>query len=166
MTATMDSTTNQAKTPGIGRVARVTGPVVDVEFPVEAMPELFNALTVDVSFDEGEEGGGTRMLTLEVAQHIGDNMVRTISMQPTDGLVRGAPVQDSGGPISVPVGEITKGHVWNTLGEPLDVDKATLDIKERWGIHRQAPAFDQLESKTEVFNTGIKVIDLLKMFEP
>ena len=161
MTATMDQATPHAKTPGVGRVARVTGPVVDVEFPVEAMPELFNALNVDVSFDQGEEGGGTRMLTLEVAQHIGDNMVRTISMQPTDGLVRGAPVRDTGGPISVPVGEVTKGHVWNTLGEPLDVDKSTLDIKERWGIHRSAPAFDQLESKTEVFSTGIKVIDLL-----
>ena len=161
MTATMDSATTHAKAPGVGRVARVTGPVVDVEFPVEAMPELFNALNVDVSFDQGEEGGGTRMLTLEVAQHIGDNMVRTISMQPTDGLVRGAEVRDTGAPISVPVGEITKGHVWNTLGEPLDVDKSTLDIKERWGIHRSAPAFDQLESKTEVFSTGIKVIDLL-----
>ena len=162
MTAATDSpTTPAAKSPGIGRVARVTGPVVDVEFPVEAMPELFNALTVDVSFGAGEEGGGARMLTLEVEQHIGDNLVRTISMQPTDGLVRGADVRDTGGPITVPVGEITKGHVWNTLGEPLDVDKSTLDIKERWGIHRSAPPFDQLESKTEVFSTGIKVIDLL-----
>ena len=162
MTAATDSpTTPAAKSPGIGRVARVTGPVVDVEFPVEAMPELFNALTVDVSFGAGEEGGGARMLTLEVEQHIGDNMVRTISMQPTDGLVRGADVRDTGGPITVPVGEITKGPVWNTLGEPLDVDKSTLDIKERWGIHRSAPPFDQLESKTEVFSTGIKVIDLL-----
>jgi F-type H+/Na+-transporting ATPase subunit beta len=162
MTATTDSSTAPAtKTPGIGRVARVTGPVVDVEFPVEAMPELFNALTVDVSLDASVEGEGARMLTLEVEQHIGDNMVRTISMQPTDGLVRGAAVRDSGGPISVPVGEVTKGHVWNTLGEPLDVDKASLNIKERWGIHRPAPAFDQLESKTEVFSTGIKVIDLL-----
>ena len=162
MTAATDSpTTPAAKSPGIGRVARVTGPVVDVEFPVEAMPELFSALTVDVSFGAGEEGGGARMLTLEVEQHIGDNMVRTISMQPTDGLVRGADVRDTGGPITVPVGEITKGHVWNTLGEPLDVDKSTLDIKERWGIHRSAPPFDQLESKTEVFSTGIKVIDLL-----
>ena len=162
MTAATDSpTTPAAKSPGIGRVARVTGPVVDVEFPVEAMPELFNALTVDVSFGAGEEGGGARMLTLEVEQNIGDNMVRTISMQPTDGLVRGADVRDTGGPITVPVGEITKGHVWNTLGEPLDVDKSTLDIKERWGIHRSAPPFDQLESKTEVFSTGIKVIDLL-----
>ncbi len=82
-------------------------------------------------------------------------------MQPTDGLVRGAPVQDTGDAITVPVGDVTKGHVWNTLGVPLDVDAASLDISERWSIHRQAPAFDQLESKTEVFTTGIKVIDLL-----
>ena len=155
MTATTETTT------GVGRVARVTGPVVDVEFPVEAMPELYNALTVDVSFDSGDEGGGAQTLTLEVAQHIGDNMVRAISMQPTDGLVRGAPVQDTGDAITVPVGDVTKGHVWNTLGVPLDVDAASLDISERWSIHRQAPAFDQLESKTEVFTTGIKVIDLL-----
>ena len=90
MTATTETTT------GVGRVARVTGPVVDVEFPVEAMPALYNALTVDVSLDIGDDGGGAQTLTLEVAQHIGDNMVRAVSMQPTDGLVRGAPVHDSG----------------------------------------------------------------------
>ncbi|NBO45992.1 MAG: F0F1 ATP synthase subunit beta [Actinobacteria bacterium] len=139
-----------------GRVARVTGPVVDVEFPVEAMPALFNALTVEVEFS-----GTKRTLTLEVAQHLGDNLVRTISMQPTDGLVRGASVHDTGNAISVPVGDVTKGHVWNALGESLDVPTSSLEVKERWGIHRQAPSFDQLESKTEVFQTGIKVIDLL-----
>ena len=95
MTATTETKT------GVGRVARVTGPVVDVEFPVEAMPELFNALHVDVNFDDGEEGGGKRLLTLEVAQHIGDNMVRAISMQPTDGLVRGAEVRDTGDVITL-----------------------------------------------------------------
>jgi F-type H+-transporting ATPase subunit beta len=146
---------------GVGRVARVTGPVVDVEFPVEAMPALFNALNVDITLEQGDAGAKTHTLTLEVAQHIGDNMVRTISMQPTDGLVRGAPVRDTGDAILVPVGDVTKGHVWNTLGVPLDVKASDLDIKERWSIHRQPPAFDQLESKTEVFNTGIKVIDLL-----
>ena len=146
---------------GVGRVARVTGPVVDVEFPVEAMPELMNALEVEVSFGAGEEGGGTRTLTLEVAQHLGDNLVRAISMQPTDGLVRGADVRDTGDSITVPVGDVTKGHVWNALGKPLDVEESSLDITERWGIHRQPPPFDQLEAKTEVFWTGIKVIDLL-----
>ncbi len=140
-----------------GRVARVTGPVVDVEFPVEGMPELYHALHVDV--DLGEIG--KRTLTLEVAQHLGDNMVRAISLQPTDGLVRGAEVRNTGDSITVPVGDVTKGHVWNTLGQPLDVEESSLQINERWGIHRQPPSFDQLEAKTEVFETGIKVIDLL-----
>ena len=140
-----------------GRVARVTGPVVDVEFPVEGMPALYNALHVEV--DLGEIGKKT--LTLEVALHLGDNMVRTISMQPTDGLVRGTEVINTGDQITVPVGNVTKGHVWNTLGIPLDVPAESLEITERWGIHREPPTFDQLESKTEVFETGIKVIDLL-----
>jgi F-type H+-transporting ATPase subunit beta len=141
---------------GTGRVARVIGPVVDVEFPAEAMPEIYYALHVDVTF-----GGTTRTLTLEVEQHIGDNIVRTISLQPTDGLVRGAEVSSTGAPISVPVGEVTKGHVFNALGEPLDVPASTLKVEERWPIHRLAPPLDQLESKTEMFVTGIKVIDLL-----
>jgi F-type H+/Na+-transporting ATPase subunit beta len=146
---------------GVGRVARVTGPVVDIEFPVESMPELMNALNVDVDFGDHEEGGGSRTLTLEVALHLGDNLVRAISMEPTDGLVRGAEVRDTGDAITVPVGDVTKGHVWNALGKPLDVPESSLEITERWGIHRQPPAFDQLEAKTEVFWTGIKVIDLL-----
>jgi F-type H+/Na+-transporting ATPase subunit beta len=162
MTATIDSATDSANAPrGVGRVTRVTGPVVDVEFSVEDMPELNNALTTEVDLGDQGEGTGKRQLTFEVAQHIGDNMVRAISMQPTDGLVRGAPVADTGAPISVPVGDVTKGHVWNTLGIPLDVDPSSIEITERWPIHRPAPSFDQLESKTEVFVTGIKVIDLL-----
>ncbi|MFZ1854862.1 MAG: F0F1 ATP synthase subunit beta [Candidatus Nanopelagicales bacterium] len=157
MTATTETTV------GVGRVARVTGPVVDVEFPAEAMPEIFNALHTTVTFtsDDPEVEDVTRLLTLEVALHIGDNMVRAISMQPTDGLTRGGTVEDTGSPIMVPVGDVTKGHVWNTLGIPLDVPADSLDIETRWPIHRQPPAFDQLESKTEVFETGIKVIDLL-----
>ena len=139
-----------------GRVARVIGPVVDIEFPADAMPAIFNALKAEVTMS-----GETRTLTLEVALHIGDNLVRAISMQPTDGMVRGTPVTDSGAAISVPVGDVTKGHVFNTLGESLDVPTSSLDIKERWPIHRNAPSFDQLESKTEMFETGIKVIDLL-----
>jgi F-type H+-transporting ATPase subunit beta len=152
MTATVE---NETAT-GTGRVARVIGPVVDVEFPAEAMPEIYFALHVDVTY-----GGETRTLTLEVEQHIGDNMVRAISLQPTDGLVRGAEVSNTGEPISVPVGDVTKGHVFNALGVPLDVDQASLNITERWPIHRLAPPLDQLESKTEMFVTGIKVIDLL-----
>ncbi|HEY9474624.1 MAG TPA: F0F1 ATP synthase subunit beta [Mycobacteriales bacterium] len=139
-----------------GRVARVIGPVVDVEFTRDAIPNLYNALHVNV-----ELGGVTSTLTLEVAQHLGEGLVRAVSMQPTDGLVRGAGVTDTGEAISVPVGNVTKGHVWNVLGHPLDVAESELDITDRWPIHRSAPAFDQLEGKTEMFETGIKVIDLL-----
>ena len=151
----MSSTTDTKNV--TGRVARVTGPVVDVEFPVDAIPELFHDLYVEITLP----GAETKTLTLEVAQHIGDGMVRAISMQPTDGLVRGATVKSSGAPISVPVGDVTLGHVWNTLGKPLDVSESSLNIKERWPIHRQPPKFDELEPKTEMFVTGIKVIDLL-----
>ena len=150
MTTTVETAT------ATGRVARVIGPVVDVEFPVDAMPDIYNALHVDL-----EIGGETRTLTLEVAQHIGDNMIRAISMQPTDGLVRGAPVADTGGAITVPVGDVTKGHVFNALGSPLDVKPSQIDVTDRWPIHRQAPAFDQLQPKTEMMVTGIKVLDLL-----
>jgi F-type H+-transporting ATPase subunit beta len=139
-----------------GRVVRVTGPVVDVEFGHNNIPDLNQALTTEI-----ELGELSKTLTLEVAQHIGDDMVRAIALQPTDGLVRGAEVTDTGGPISVPVGDVTKGHVFNALGDPLDVKASELDIKERWPIHRDPPPFDQLESKTEMFTTGIKVIDLL-----
>jgi len=142
---------------GAGRVSRIIGPVIDVEFPADAMPAMYNLLTVEV-----ELSGEKKSLNLEVAQHIGDNMVRAISLQPTDGVVRGAPVRDSGGPITVPVGEVTLGHVFNTTGDCLNLKGGEkLEVGERWGIHRPAPAFDQLESKTVMFETGIKVIDLL-----
>jgi F-type H+/Na+-transporting ATPase subunit beta len=159
MTATVDNTVGDgggAGREGTGRVVRVTGPVVDVEFPAEQIPGIYNALHVDVNL-----AGETRTLTLEVAQDIGDNVVRAIAMQPTDGLVRDAPVADTGASIEVPVGDVTKGHVWNVLGETLDVPTASLKITERWGIHRNPPAFDQLEARTEILETGIKVIDLL-----
>jgi F-type H+-transporting ATPase subunit beta len=156
MTVTAEETYTPAAEGGIGRVARVIGPVVDVEFAPDEMPELFNALHVEATI-----GADTRVITLEVAGHIGDNTVRAISLNPTDGLVRGAPVQDTGAPISVPVGDVTKGHVFNALGVPMDVDISTLDIKQRWPIHRASPPFAELESKTEMLVTGIKVIDLL-----
>lgn len=140
-----------------GRVARVIGPVVDVEFPVDAMPDIYNALHVEVA--DPALAGEKKTLTLEVAQHLGDGLVRTISMQPTDGLVRQAAVTDTGASISVPVGDFTKGKVFNTLGEVLNSDEQY--DGERWGIHRKAPRFDELESKTEMFETGVKVIDLL-----
>jgi len=165
MTATVDKAAgSDSGHTGIGRVARVIGPVVDVEFGVDDLPEIYNALEVDIDLsgeDEDVEGLHKHTLTLEVSQHIGDNLIRAISMQPTDGLVRGAPVRDTGGQISVPVGDVTKGHVFNALGKVLDVPEDSLKITERWPIHRPSPPFDQLESKTEMFETGIKVIDLL-----
>ena len=138
-----------------GRVVRVTGPVVDVEFSREAVPALFNALKVEVTLRDL-----AKTLTLEVAQHLGDNVVRAISMQPTDGLVRGAEVVDTGDPIKVPVGDEVKGHVFNTLGECLDEPGYGKDL-EHWAIHRPAPPFDQLEGRTEMLETGLKVVDLL-----
>ncbi len=151
----MTASVEETKT-ATGRVARVTGAVIDVEFSVDTMPNIYNALKIEVTLS-----GETRTLTLEVAQHIGDNMARAISLQPTDGVMRGTPVFDTGGPISVPVGDGVKGHVFNTIGESLDVPSSSLEVTERWPIHRHAPAFDQLESKTEILETGIKVIDLL-----
>ncbi|MCW2528937.1 MAG: F-type H+-transporting ATPase subunit beta [Pseudonocardiales bacterium] len=157
MTATLDKSASPDETPAVaGRVVRVIGPVVDVEFGRNNMPEIFNALKVQI-----ELGELSKTMTLEVAQHIGDDMVRTIALQPTDGLVRGAIVTDTGGPITVPVGDITKGHVFNALGEPLDAAGKELEFPERWSIHRNPPAFADLESKTEPMWTGIKVIDLL-----
>ena len=150
------------KTPGTGRISRVIGPVVDVEFPPDQLPEMYNALTVEYTGMGGAEAGQTQTMTLEVAQHLGDNIVRSIALKPTDGLVRGAKVMDTGSPISVPVGDITKGHVFNVIGDCLNLKEGeTLEVKERWSIHRTPPAFDKLESKTQMFETGIKVIDLL-----
>jgi F-type H+/Na+-transporting ATPase subunit beta len=142
---------------GDGRVLRVIGPVVDVEFAPDDLPEINFALTVERTL-----GGETSEITMEVAQHIGDNAVRAVAMRPTDGLVRGAPVHNTGESITVPVGQKTLGHVFNVLGTALDDPDATFD--ERWPIHRDAPPFDELEPKTQMFETGIKVIDLLEPY--
>ncbi|MFV0427975.1 MAG: F0F1 ATP synthase subunit beta [Arachnia sp.] len=158
MTALNDAVTT---TPGVGRVTRVIGPVVDVEFPAEQMPDIYNALTVEVPDVGSETAGATRSMTMEVALHIGENVVRAICLKPTDGLQRGAEVRDTGAPITVPVGDITKGHVWNVTGDVLNVDPASINISERWPIHRPAPKFDELESETAMLETGIKVLDLL-----
>ncbi|GAB47028.1 F0F1 ATP synthase subunit beta [Mobilicoccus pelagius] len=157
-TTYVEPTTSGQTEGGVGRLSRIIGPVVDVEFPADSMPEQYNLLHTEVTL-----GGETKRINLEVAQHIGNNLVRAISLQPTDGLVRGQEVRDTGGPISVPVGDVTLGHVFNATGDCLDLvgTDETLEITERWGIHRPAPAFDQLESKTQMFETGIKVIDLL-----
>ena len=147
MTATAEKTA--------GRVVRITGPVVDVEFPRGSVPELFNALHAEISYKDL-----SKTLTLEVAQHLGDNLVRTISMQPTDGLVRGVEVTDTGTSISVPVGDGVKGHVFNALGDCLDEPGYGKDF-EHWSIHRKPPAFADLEPRTEMLETGLKVVDLL-----
>ncbi len=142
-----------------GRVVRVIGPVVDVEFPPSELPEINTALTVDVNL-----GGETTTITCEVAQHIGDSQVRTVALKPTDGLVRGAPVINTGAPISVPVGEGVLGHVYNVLGEPLDTTMDQIHAADRWPIHRDSPPFDELEPKSVMLETGIKVIDLLEPY--
>ncbi|MBD0023262.1 F0F1 ATP synthase subunit beta [Gordonia pseudamarae] len=155
MTAAVTTPTEGKAGSTQGRVVRIIGPVVDVEFPRGSIPELFNALHAEVTL-----AAVAKTLTLEVAQHLGDNLVRTISMQPTDGLVRGAAVSDTGFPIRVPVGDVVKGHVFNALGDCLDSPGLGRD-GEQWGIHRKPPAFSELEGKTEILETGIKVIDLL-----
>src|SRR5437870_6400185 len=140
-----------------GRVVRVIGPVVDVDFPPDQLPEINTALEVERTLD-----GETTTIVCEVAQHIGDSTIRAIAMRPTDGLVRGAPVANTGHPIRVPVGQKTLGHVYNVLGQPLDVDH--VEAEDYWPIHRPPPPFDELEPKVEMFETGIKVIDLLEPY--
>jgi F-type H+/Na+-transporting ATPase subunit beta len=141
-----------------GRILAITGPVIDVEFPPAGMPELGNALTVERTIS-----GETDTITAEVSQHIGQSVVRAICMKQTDGLVRGAKVTNTGAPITVPVGPSTLGHVYNVLGEPVDGSTVPDDV-ERWPIHRSSPAFEDLEPQTEMFETGIKVIDLLEPY--
>ncbi|MEZ5269146.1 MAG: hypothetical protein R2789_11500 [Microthrixaceae bacterium] len=140
-----------------GRIVAIAGPVVDVEFPPNTLPEINTALEFTTLVD-----GTDTVITAEVAQQIGDSRVRAIAMKPTDGLVRGTPVRNTGAGISVPVGDVTLGHVFNVLGQPLDVE--SVDAEERWEIHREAPAFDTLEPKATMFPTGIKVIDLLTSY--
>ncbi|MDN5685505.1 MAG: F0F1 ATP synthase subunit beta [Brachybacterium sp.] len=153
------TTTAPAPATATGRIARVTGAVVDIEFPPGNIPAMYNALTVSV---EMSGGLGSTDLTLETAQHLGDGMVRAIALKPTDGLVRGQDVTDTGAPISVPVGDATLGTVFDVVGNALNLPEGeSLEVSERWPIHRKAPNFDQLESKTQMFETGIKSIDLL-----
>jgi F-type H+-transporting ATPase subunit beta len=144
----------------IGKVVQVIGPVLDVEFEPERLPELYTALTIDQAGD----GGHRVKLTAEVQQHIGRNQVRAVAMSSTDGVVRGMPARDTGGPITVPVGEAALGRILNVIGEPVDDGAAIPAGTERWPIHRTPPEFVALEPKTEVFETGIKVIDLLAPF--
>jgi F-type H+-transporting ATPase subunit beta len=140
----------------LGHVVQVMGPVVDVRFNEGELPELNNALTVDI-----HKGDETTSLTLEVALHQGDNVVRTIAMASTDALRRGAEVTDTGSSITVPVGEATLGRVFNVLGEHIDLGESIPESERRDPIHRQAPTFDELTTNVEILETGIKVVDLL-----
>ncbi|MGI5950674.1 MAG: F0F1 ATP synthase subunit beta [Brooklawnia sp.] len=155
MTVT-DTLSEVTPTTGAGRVTRVIGSVIDVQFPSDRIPDIHNALVVDAGVGEDR-----RPITIEVQLQIGDNEVRCIALKPTDGVRRGSPVADTGGPITVPVGQVTKGHVWNVTGEVLNADPATVEVTERWPIHRTPPPFDALQPETQMLQTGIKVIDLL-----
>jgi F-type H+-transporting ATPase subunit beta len=157
MTMTAD---NQTKLKD-GRVVAIAGPVVDVEFPPDALPEINTALELEIELE-----GETITVVGEVAQQIGDGRCRIICMKPTDGLKRGTVVRNLGRGISMPVGDGVLGHVFNVLGEPLDTHgkEITEGIDDRWEIHRDPPPFDQLEPKAEMFETGIKVIDLLEPY--
>ena len=154
MTMTDTSPTETASKDG--RVVGIAGPVIDVEFPRGALPELNNAVEFDIELE-----GETIKVLAEVAQQLGDGRVRAVCMKPTDGLVRGTPVRNLGHGIQVPVGEKVLGHIWNVWGQPLDDAPDGFDEMERWDIHRPAPDFDALEPSARVFPTGIKVIDLL-----
>ncbi|OCS85262.1 F0F1 ATP synthase subunit beta [Caryophanon latum] len=140
-----------------GHVLQVMGPVVDVKFSNGQLPAIYNSLTVTIA----RPNEAATVLTLEVALHLGDDVVRTIAMSSTDGLQRGAEVTDSGAPISVPVGEATLGRVFNVLGEPIDLGADVPADIRRDSIHREAPKFEQLSTKVEILETGIKVVDLL-----
>ncbi|GGE81832.1 F0F1 ATP synthase subunit beta [Priestia taiwanensis] len=142
-----------------GRVIQIMGPVVDVKFENGKLPEIYNALTVKQ--EARNENEVSIDLTFEVALHLGDDTVRTVAMASTDGLVRGIEVVDTGGPISVPVGDITLGRVFNVLGNNIDLDGEIAKDVRRDPIHRQAPSFEQLSTKVEILETGIKVVDLL-----
>src|SRR5213595_3012228 len=144
----------------IGKVVQVIGPVLDVEFESEHLPELYNALRIREKSDSGADID----VTVEVQQHIGRNQVRAVAMSSTDAVVRGRNVEDTGAPIKVPVGEAALGRILNVLGEPVDNGPAIPADVERWPIHRPAPLFANLEPKTEIFDTGIKVVDLIAPF--
>jgi F-type H+/Na+-transporting ATPase subunit beta len=138
-----------------GRVIQITGPVVDIEFPAGRLPAIYNAVEI-------ARGDGAKIVC-EVQQHLGNNWVRSVAMTTTDGLARGVAAVDTGGPISVPVGQVTLGRVFNVLGETID-EKGPVAVSEHLPIHRPAPAFDQQTTETEIFETGIKVIDLVCPF--
>jgi len=143
----------------IGNVTQVIGPVVDISFKGGELPALYNAILIKKTGEDGNE----EVITLEVAQHLGDNVVRAVAMLPTDGLVRGMPAEDTGQPISVPVGENVLGRILNVVGQPVD-DKPPVETDVTWSIHRDAPSLEDQDTSTEMLETGIKVIDLLEPY--
>ncbi|HVF74418.1 MAG TPA: F0F1 ATP synthase subunit beta, partial [Acidimicrobiales bacterium] len=156
--ANVEPTTEQAPLKD-GRIVAIVGPVVDVEFAPDALPEINTALEFDIETEQG-----TIVVTAEVAQHIGESRVRAIAMKQTDGLKRGTPVRNTGKGISVPVGSATLGHVFNVIGETLDTGGEMIEGDARWEIHRPAPPFDELEPQSKMFETGLKVVDLLEPY--
>jgi F-type H+-transporting ATPase subunit beta len=150
------ATASEAKA---GRVIQVIGPVVDVEFDAGRLPAIYNAIRIS-----GTVAGQTVDIVCEVQQHLGENRVRAVAMKPTDGLQRGMTVEDSGAPISVPVGAATLGRVLNVLGEPVDFPDRPVQATEHWPIHRAAPTLEQQSTELKMFETGIKVIDLLEPY--
>ena len=149
-----------ATAPSVGKIVQVIGPVLDVEFPADHLPELYNALEITATTESGQP----IRVVAEVQQHIGRNQVRAVAMSTTDAVVRGMPVNDTGSAITVPVGAAALGRILNVLGEPVDQGAEIPKSTERWPIHRKRPEFVALEPKTEVFETGIKVIDLFAPF--
>jgi F-type H+/Na+-transporting ATPase subunit beta len=147
-----------------GKVIQITGPVIDVEFPPGELPAIYNALEIDRPKTDGDAKDGDGKLTVEVQQHLGNNWVRAVAMSSTDGLARGLDVKDTGAPITVPVGEATLGRVFDVLGHPID-GKGEAKSKTNLPIHRSPPAFDQMETEAQIFETGIKVIDLIAPFK-
>ncbi|NOX31004.1 MAG: F0F1 ATP synthase subunit beta [Actinobacteria bacterium] len=143
-----------------GKIVSIAGPVIDVEFPAGSLPEINTALTFEITIE-----GDTQTVVAEVAQQIGDGRIRAVAMKATDGLTRGTVVTNTGSSIQVPVGDVTLGHVWNVVGEPLDVPIESVNVTERWSIHRPPPSFDSLEPSSTMFETGIKVIDLLTPYK-
>ena len=144
----------------VGRVVQVIGPVLDIEFAEGKLPAIYNAVIVK---DEGKDTGVPIDVIAEVAQHLGENRVRCISMKPTDGMVRGMKATDTGAPITVPVGEQTLGRILNVVGEPVD-GRGPVESKERWSIHREPPRYEDQSTEVEMFETGIKVVDLLEPY--
>jgi F-type H+/Na+-transporting ATPase subunit beta len=144
----------------VGKVIEIKGVVIDAVFP-DALPEIYTALRIDVAAREGDEA---RVLIAEVQQHLGDDRVRAVAMDTTDGLARGVDVVDTGGPITVPVGDKTLGRIWNVIGDPVDNKPAPPEDTERWSIHRDPPPFASLSPTIEVFETGLKVVDLIAPF--